>query len=357
MIELNTLKLFFDIRNIKLILKSHNDLKKDKNYKFKNLIKALLLLKTEKINIHKNKYIATSFLPPFPSKSFDQFMKWIPWKNSSFYEHSNAIRTAPISMYVSITDKCDYNCWHCSKANRSWQYDMNTEQLIKLMNELQDMWVSIIWLTWWEPLMRDDVSEIIKNIDERSVSYLFTTWFWLTEYRAKELKEAWLFWVWISLDSPNAKVYDWLRWYEWAHDIAIKAIENCLNEWIYTMVQVVVTKKKLENNEIWDMIDYWKKIWVHEIRFLENLPSWKLLSVDDKVILSQDESNKLIEIHIKANKLKWYPKVTMFAHIESQDMFWCWAWTQHSYIDATGNLYPCDFVPLNFWNVDNLLYI
>ena len=36
---------------------------------------------------------------------------------------------------------------------------------------------------------------------------------------------------------------------------------------------------------------------------------------------------------------------------ESEGRFGCGAGNQHSYISASGELYPCDFVPMNFGNV------
>ena len=51
------------------------------------------------------------------------------------------------------------------------------------------------------------------------------------------------------------------------------------------------------------------------------------------------------------NRRPGLPKVSVFAHTEDSTRFGCGAGTQHSYIDAAGNLYPCDFVPLAFGNV------
>ena len=53
----------------------------------------------------------------------------------------------------------------------------------------------------------------------------------------------------------------------------------------------------------------------------------------------------------KANKSSKYPKITTFAYTESQEKYGCGAGNQHSYINAYGDLMPCDFVPMKFGNV------
>jgi MoaA/NifB/PqqE/SkfB family radical SAM enzyme len=45
------------------------------------------------------------------------------------------------------------------------------------------------------------------------------------------------------------------------------------------------------------------------------------------------------------------PKVSSFPYTEGPCKFGCGAGVLHSYITATGDLWPCDFIPCRFGNV------
>ncbi|MGM5488104.1 MAG: radical SAM/SPASM domain-containing protein [Nanobdellota archaeon] len=347
-------RLLSDRRNHRLLKDIHKEFSADKDYRFINLLKALWhVSKDEKIVRHENAYITTSFLPPIPSKAFDQVCNAVPGTNTKFYEHTHAIRKAPISMFIAITGRCNYNCWHCSKANRQETHDLPLDTIKRLINDIQDMGTAIIGLTGGEPSLRKDLPEIISTIDERSISTVFTTGQGLTRKRATQLKQAGLYSVGISLDHYDKKTFDKLRSYDGAYDIALKAIEHCKQAGLYTMIQCVATKEMIATGEVWKMIKLAKRLDVHEIRFLESMPTGKLINLKQEDILTDEERKALIKIHKRANWSGRYPKVTAFAHTESHEQFGCGAGTQHSYIDAQGNLYPCDFVPMSFGNIQD----
>lgn len=349
------LQLATNRKNLKMLYNIHKEFSKDKSYSPLNLLKSMWLVsKDEKVVKHKGVYMVSSFLPPMPSRAYMQVFNATPNRESKFYEHTHAMRTAPISMFLAITERCDYNCWHCSKANRKYTKDMELSKLKKLIRDLQDMGTAMIGITGGEPLLRDDLAEIVKSIDERSTSILFTSGKGMTLSKAKELEKAGLFSVGISLDHYNKTKFDKARGYKGAYEIALDAFKNSKKAGLYTMLQCVVTKEMLKNDDTWKMIELAKKIGVDEIRFLEAMPTGRLINIESKHIFTEAERKQLIRIHKKANWAGKYPKVSVFAHTESFEQFGCGAGTQHSYIDAKGDLYPCDFVPMTFGNINNI---
>ena len=95
------------------------------------------------------------------------------------------------------------------------------------------------------------------------------------------------------------------------------------------------------------------KMGAHEVKMLEPILSGKLLSKQalKNIFYTSEDREKLIKIQNKANKISNLPKITSFAYTESKAKYGCGAGTQHSYISADGDLYPCDFVPMNFGSV------
>ncbi|MGL4760803.1 MAG: radical SAM/SPASM domain-containing protein [Sarcina sp.] len=335
----------------------HKKFKVNQNYKLTNMMKCgMNIIKNDRIVIHEGNFVVNSFLPPLNSVAYNSIVMAVPGDGSEFFEnHCNGKRSAPISTYVAITGRCMYKCWHCSakrfiKGEDNYKEELSTKDMKRIVSNLQELGVGIIGLTGGEPLLRKDLEEIISYVDERSTSYLFTNGFGLTLEKAKALKKAGLFGVGISVDNIKEATHDEKRGYKGAYKIAIEAIKNCKNAGLYTMAQTVCTREMLSSGEIFELNKFLKTLKVDEVRILEPIPCGSLLEKNDAV-LSKDEKRQLIDLHIKLNKNKEYPKVSVFPYIESEDQFGCGAGVQHSYIDNKGDFSPCDFVPETFGNV------
>lgn len=353
------IKMSFNKDVIKNFYYIHKRFKVNKDYKITNMMKCgLNIIKNDRIVNHNGSYVINSFLPPLNSVAYKSIVDAVPGKGEEFFEnHTIGKRLAPISTYIAITGRCMYNCWHCSakrfiKNSDDKSKEMTTADLKNIVTSLQELGVGIIGFTGGEPLLRKDLEEVISTIDDRSISILFTNGFSLNLEKAKSLKNAGLFGVGISVDSIKAEVHDKKRGYKGAYDNSIEAIKNCKKAGIYTMAQTVCTREMLISGEIDELAKYLKKLGVDELRILEPIPCGSLLEVSSEV-LDDNEKKEIINLHIKFNRDKIYPKTSVFPYVESKDQFGCGAGVQHSYIDDKGDFLPCDFVPEVFGNVLN----
>lgn len=347
-------KITFDKNAISALYSTYNILKEDKNFNIFKYIKMISSILTgEKIVNFEDKYIISAFLPPFTSRAFHTNIMAVENADNIFTQQIYAQRSAPISMYLCLTNKCPNNCVYCSAKNRADEKELTTDEWINIIKDIQDMNTPIIGLTGGEPMVREDIFDIVGAIDDRSISTLFTSGCNLTLERAKELKSRGLFSIGISLDSYDEKKHNCNRNSEKAFEFAINALQNARKAGIYTMAQTVVTKQELDEQELFKLFKMAKENGAHEVKLLEPILSGKLLTEKDldKVLYSTEDRRKLIEIQHKANKKGGLPKITSFAYTESEQKYGCGAGTQHSYISASGHLYPCDFVPMDFGNV------
>jgi len=347
-------KMAFDREVMTNLYKIYTILKEDKAFTATKYFTMIAnIVKGEKILKHEEKYMLSTFLPPFPSESFYTNIMAVREPTGIFTQQSYAQRSAPISMYLSVTNKCPNNCLYCSAQNGNGDLELTTEQWIRVINELQDMKTSIIGLTGGEPMTRDDIYDLVQAIDDRSSSTLFTSGFNLTPDRARELKNRGLFSIGISLDSHNPEVHNKNRKDEKAFDRALQALQNARNAGLYTMAQTVILKEHLEEEQLFKLFRLAKENGAMEVKILEPIISGTLLKEEslDNVLYDTASRKRLIEIQHKANRRRELPKISTFAYTESEEKFGCGAGTQHSYISASGCLYPCDFVPMSFGNV------
>lgn len=297
------------------------------------LVHALKLAKYEKLVKHDNKIVFSSFAPPFPSKAFDRFI-------------ANFGKKAPTAVYISLTNKCEYNCRHCSNMYRSGN-ELTRETIIKLIKDFQELGASVFGFTGGEPLLREELAEIIKAVDDRASTVLFTSGSGFTDKKAKELKKAGLFAAVISLDHFKGEIHELLRGKKDTFETALNAIETSKKYGFYTVISTVVTKQLL--GSIFEFLEFAQKLGIDEVRILEPVPCGRLITEEPQ--LNDEDRAKLIEVHKTANKSRKYPRVSVFSYIESEQAIGCTAGIDHLYVDAEGNICPCDFTPLSFGNV------
>ncbi len=326
----------------------------DSNFSLTKYFKMMIkMVKGEKIVKHEGRYIVSTFMPPLPSKAFITNAVAVDDLDRVFTKQIQADRTAPISMYLCLTNKCPNNCLYCSSKKRDEGQELTTDEWKNTIREIQDINTSIIGLTGGEPMVREDIYDIVSSIDDRSSSILFTSGFNMTIDKATKLKQCGLFGIGISLDSQNKKEHNKHRGDEKAFDYALDALKVSKEAGLYTMVQTVILKKDIDENQLFKLFELAKQYGANEVKILEPILTGNLLNVENlnEILYNDNDRKKLIAIQHRANRIKSLPKITTFAYTESKEKFGCGAGTQHSYISADGHLYPCDFVPMNFGNV------
>jgi MoaA/NifB/PqqE/SkfB family radical SAM enzyme len=310
----------------------------------KTIFSLLAVFKNERFVNFDNKILFSLHLPPYPSKALDRFFE----AGIKAKEGENV----PGIVNIAVTHQCRYHCWHCSASPKNGE-DLPLETIIDAIQKFQDMGTYLFSITGGEPLLREDLVEIIASIDDRSSVFVFTSGYGLTQEKALELKKAGLFGVMLSLDHYNPEIHDNLRGYDGAYDNFINGVKNAQRAHLYVGLSCVITKEILKNSEQWKMLETAQNLSVQEIMMFEPTPVGELFN-DDTCVLSAEERKQLVDFHKQINKnikYKKYPKLSVFPYYESEEFMGCTAGYSLVYVDADGNLRPCDFTPLLFGNI------
>lgn len=301
------------------------------------------VFKHGKMTKMNGKVFMNSFSPPFPSEAFDRYVRGIKYLRKG--------QGIPIYTDIAITKKCAYSCWHCSYKNREPGNELETEQLKNLIGNLLDMGTCIVGITGGEPLLRNDLPEILSAIDERAASFLFTTGYNLTSGLAEQLKEGGLTIPIISLDHYKKEIHDELRGFKGAFEMALDAIKIFKEKGFYVCLTMAPTKDVANARaEIERYLSFVKDLGVHEVRIAVPSLSGNLLGKTD-IKFGINETTVLNELNIFYNTKTKYPTVSSFSLIESKDQFGCGAGFHFCFIDHMGNVCPCDVSPLKFGNI------
>ncbi len=299
--------------------------------------------KESKLTKINDKIYTNTFTPYFPSLAYDRFLKGVVSLISG--------NPVPVVTNFAITPKCPCNCWHCSFSDRSKQEILSFTQLQKTISDVQDLGTSVIGLTGGEPLLRDDLEDIIASIDKRSMPLIFTTGYKLTRKRVKSLKKAGLEIPVISLDHYKPEIHDNGRRKEGIFDYALKAIKLFQDEGFYVAVSFVPDKPLVsDRQEIFKVIDFFKDIGINDMRLTSPILSGKLISKPEEK-LSDDNVKTIFDIQKKCTKTKGYPGIFAYDFFESEKYYGCGAGFNYMFIDSQGNVCPCDFTMLSFGNI------
>jgi cyclic pyranopterin phosphate synthase len=112
------------------------------------------------------------------------------------------------SLRISVTQRCDFNCFFCHKEGESNPHgEMTPEEIEALVSTAADLGIKKIKLTGGEPLLREDIVEIVNKISPHVEEVSMTTNAFHLAERAGELKEAGLQRVNVSLHSACPEVF------------------------------------------------------------------------------------------------------------------------------------------------------
>lgn len=174
---------------------------------------------------------------------------------------------------ISITDACNLRCIYCMPNGYvpSSKKILSKDEIIFVARALSSIGVKKIRLTGGEPLLRNDIVDIVKEINsiEGIKDIGITTNALLLSKYVKRLKEAGLRRVNISLDSIKADVFKRLTG---GGDInlVLEAIDSCIEEGLTIKINMVPIKG-INDNEIEDFIELTRNRNI-DVRFIELMP-------------------------------------------------------------------------------------
>lgn len=133
----------------------------------------------------------------------------------------------PIYAVWEITLKCDLSCRHCgSRAGKARPDELSTEECLDLVNQMADLGVKEVTVIGGEAYLRDDWTDIIREISRRGMQATMTTGGrGITMERARAARAAGLQNVSVSLDGMRA-THDRLRGVKGSFDAALQAMRH-----------------------------------------------------------------------------------------------------------------------------------
>ena len=217
----------------------------------------------------------------------------------------NDSRGRPLrDLRISVTDRCNFRCTYCMPREHfgnDYQFlakekILTYEEITTIVSSLLPLGIEKIRLTGGEPLMRRNVSELVRQIralDSR-IDIAITTNGILLEKYALQLKEAGLSRVTVSLDALENEVFQALSDTTNSVGEVLQGIEFCREIGLPVKVNCVI-QKGVNESQIIPIIDYFNQISITP-RFIEFMDVGTTNSWNYDSVVSGDEMRKIIEL-------------------------------------------------------------
>jgi cyclic pyranopterin phosphate synthase len=164
-----------------------------------------------------------------------------------------------ISLRISITNRCNVKCFYCHHDGIVPQnYEMTSNEMQRIVKVAKEIGIEKIRLSGGEPLIRDDIVDIVTKISSvgfRDIS-LTTNGVLLGKY-AEALYNAGLTRVNISFDTLNPETYKLITKRDYM-EFAKKGIEKAVKVGLNPVKVNMVVMKGINDSEIWDMFQFCK---------------------------------------------------------------------------------------------------
>ncbi len=191
---------------------------------------------------------------------------------------------------ISLTENCNLRCIYCKpdQCTTNNSDSMTKEEIVSIIRVMAESGIKKVRFTGGEPLLRKDITEIIsevskiKGIDDIAL----TTNGILLEAKAKELKDAGLMRVNVSLDTLKEERYRELT----GGDLksVLKGIAAARKEGLYPIKLNTVLINNFNKDEIEDFVNITVENDM-DVRFIELMPMGVSAGWIEEEYLSSEE--------------------------------------------------------------------
>ena len=283
--------------------------------------------------------ILHSHLPPLNSPAYARFVR----------EQLLEKNDPPSHAQIGLTNACPQRCIYCYNRERKGR-PLDTAEILSVVGDLKRL--GVCWMGWTggEPLLNRDIVRITEKAAGNCAVKLFTTGSTLTADKARDLRDAGLFSVSVSLDHWTEEVHDANRGVKGAFTTALRALDIFRSlGGLHVGVSAVLSRAMIRQGQTEEFLAFLESLGVHEAWLSEVKPSVEAFWGAEHVITEAERAH-LVGLQDRRNKRRGLT-VNYLGHFEGREHFGCNAGHKMIYVDAFGEVSPCVFTPMTLGNI------
>jgi radical SAM protein with 4Fe4S-binding SPASM domain len=263
----------------------------------------------------------------------------------------------PLRVNLEVTDKCNLNCIYCYNKNKKIKDKILSFDEIKKIIDILKKNTVVLTVTGGEPLMRDEIFEILRYASKKIPKVnLLTNGTLLDELKIVKLKDIHLNVIQLSLDSPDESINDQLRGKGVFQKVlySLKLLDKFKMSY---SIMTIVSKINYMTCFSFNLFDQINNIKYHG--FERATLSGKDV-ITQKLILTSNEwlffIKKMLELSNKKVKFQFSDPLKNILIRKKIEFGGCIAGIANLSISCNGDIYPCarfNYCIGNFLNFSN----
>ncbi len=157
------------------------------------------------------------------------------------------------SLYINVTRFCNLGCKHCWLAPprreelKEEDREMSIKEIIAIVKATQELGLDSIKLTGGEPLLRNDLEDLLRFCLDSDIEVdVETNGTLVSKKVARMFAKYELNHISVSLDGFSEEKHDFFRGQKGAFKLTVKGIENLINEGCHVQVITSLYKENLK---------------------------------------------------------------------------------------------------------------
>ncbi|MGR3219656.1 MAG: radical SAM protein [Candidatus Anammoxibacter sp.] len=278
-------------------------------------------------------------------------------------------------VFWETTAGCNLECIHCRRLDVSKELtddDMTTEESFKFIDELSATMRPILILSGGEPLYRPDIFKIARYAVDKGLKVaLATNGTLVDEGKAREIKNAGVERVSISIDGSNAETHDSFRKIKGSFDGAIRGFKNLKKVGMSVQINCTIANHNVDEFEdIYELALSLGSVALHVFMLVP--VGCGVQIAEDQMLEPARYEAVLNTLYDKAKESKMHIKATCAPHYfrimrerakkegvtispKTHGMAamtkGCLAGTAVCFVSHKGEVFPCGYLPVNSGNV------
>lgn len=257
----------------------------------------------------------------------------------------------PAAATLAVTYDCQADCVHCScSRNVRACMPLDTAAWQRIIRDTVACGTTNTIFTGGEPLLRDDICELIATVDpDLSTTLMFTNGELLSPDMARRLADAGLYAMFISLDSPRAEVHDERRRRPGLFEKIMENLQNVKKAGVMVGFSIYLSHDKHQAGELQAYMELAREVGAAELICFDAIPTGRYFGKMDMLLTPKDRE-EIRALTFRYYKDPDYPSLTTQAHVNSPQSMGCFGAFNQFYMTAYGDMCPCDFTPISFGN-------
>ena len=273
--------------------------------------------------------------------------------------------SAPTSVDVFITSRCNLNCVHCfSSRNEKSKYDLSIEDLKSIFNQLEELGVLQVRINGGEPLLHPEMHEIFNMLKEKRFrKVILTNGTMLDEEMIRLLKDSKVTPT-ISIDDSETEEHDLFRKSKGSFSRTIEGLKLLQKNEVQYGINCCLNNRNLKRCE--KIINLAIKYGAYRIAFLDLKPSDRLRANEVWIPSYNEYQNAMPDLIAARFVYKKKIDISLDAFLHCYPLSECTLEAKRGYISckagrtgfsigADGSIYPCNLVLYDQnWNMGNI---